>query len=114
MAFPRARIVLAPGGERAPNALVAVDSDDLVIGATRSARQMLGITPEALQKPLPASDLLGIGNAATGDLAQAERAVLQRAVMKAGGNVSAAAQDLGISRATLHRKLARFGIQRVR
>jgi transcriptional regulator of acetoin/glycerol metabolism len=34
--------------------------------------------------------------------------------MKAGGNVSAAAQDLGISRATLHRKLARFGIQRVR
>jgi len=114
MAFPRARIVLAPGGERAPNALVAVDSDDLVIGATRSARQILGITREALQKPLPASDLLGIGNAATGDLAQAERAVLQRALVKAGGNVSAAAQDLGISRATLHRKLARFGIQRVR
>ncbi len=43
---------------------------------------------------------------------EAERAALQRALARAGGNVSAAAQQLGISRATLHRKLARFGIRR--
>lgn len=114
LAFPRARIIIAPGGDRVSNALVAVDSDDLVIGATRSARQILGITRNALEHPLPASELLGVDNVATNDLSQAERAVLQRALFKARGNVSAAAQDLGISRATLHRKLVRFGIRRSR
>jgi transcriptional regulator of acetoin/glycerol metabolism len=38
--------------------------------------------------------------------------VLQRALIRAEGNVSAAAHVLGISRATLHRKLARFAISR--
>jgi transcriptional regulator of acetoin/glycerol metabolism len=38
--------------------------------------------------------------------------VIQRAIARADGNVSAAAHNLGISRATLHRKLARFGIRR--
>ena len=32
----------------------------------------------------------------------------QRALLRAGGNVSAAAKALGVSRATLHRKLKRF------
>ncbi len=38
LAFPDARILLAPAGERASASLVAVDSDDLVIGATRAAQ----------------------------------------------------------------------------
>jgi transcriptional regulator of acetoin/glycerol metabolism len=33
---------------------------------------------------------------------------LRRALLRAGGNVSAAAKALGGSRATLHRKLKRF------
>jgi transcriptional regulator of acetoin/glycerol metabolism len=37
--------------------------------------------------------------------------VLQRALLRAGGNVSAAAKALGVSRATLHRKLRRFEIK---
>ncbi|TIV11033.1 MAG: hypothetical protein E5W00_05360, partial [Mesorhizobium sp.] len=37
-----------------------------------------------------------------------------RALARANGNVSAAAANLGISRATLHRKLARFGLTRFR
>ncbi|RUX14518.1 sigma-54-dependent Fis family transcriptional regulator, partial [Mesorhizobium sp. M2A.F.Ca.ET.037.01.1.1] len=84
----------------------------LVIGATRSARLALGITSEGLAKGLLAADILGDPARAREDLDDAERSVLQRAMARTGGNVSAAAQSLGISRATLHRKLARFSIRR--
>jgi transcriptional regulator of acetoin/glycerol metabolism len=40
----------------------------------------------------------------------AERAVLQRALARAGGNVSKAAKNLNLSRATLHRKIKQFGL----
>ncbi len=113
LAFPNARILLAPTEERLAGALIAVDRDDLVIGATRAARQALGLTDDSFTRPLLASDLVVTGDGPNPDtFADAERAVLQRALIHADGNVSAAAQALGISRATLHRKLARFGISR--
>ena len=43
---------------------------------------------------------------------QAERAAVQRALARSDGNVSAAAEALGISRATLHRKLRRLDLHR--
>jgi transcriptional regulator of acetoin/glycerol metabolism len=46
------------------------------------------------------------------DLDQAERAAVQRALARSDGNVSAAAEALGISRATLHRKLRRLDLNR--
>lgn len=101
LAFPDARIVLADNG-----GMLAVDQDDLVVGASRAARQGLGLTPDRLANPLPAQDLLG-GKRQKESLDDAERAVLTRALARAGGNVSAAAAALGISRATLHRKLKR-------
>ncbi|WP_445679785.1 GAF domain-containing protein [Radicibacter daui] len=110
-AFPGARIQLVPG--RSSAALIAIDRDDLVVGATRSARLALGITDQRLKRPLPAADLTGEGQEGA-VLESAERAALQRALARAGGNVSAAASTLGISRATLHRKLARLGIGRAR
>ena len=106
-AFAHARIVLTPATEGQPGGLVAVDADDLVIGATRSARVGLGIAPGRPLQPVPAADLLG-GEPAHDHLASGQRAVLQRALLRAGGNVSAAAKALGVSRATLHRKLKRF------
>lgn len=109
-AFADARIVLVPGTEKSASAMVAVNADDLVIGATRSARIALNLSSEALSRALPARDLLGAGE--TEGLTGAERGVLQRALARANGNVSAAATNLGISRATLHRKLLRFGIRR--
>ena len=78
-----------------------------MIGATRSARVGLGIAPGRPLRPVPAADLLG-GEPAHDHLAGGQRAVLQRALLRAGGNVSAAAKALGVSRATLHRKLKRF------
>lgn len=112
MVYSNARILLAPVAERGAGAFIAVDADDLVVGATRSARLALGITREALAKGLLAADLLGDAAKTSEDLDDAERGVVQRAIARTGGNVSAAAQNLGISRATLHRKLARFGIHR--
>ncbi|MEY9361131.1 transcriptional regulator of acetoin/glycerol metabolism [Bradyrhizobium yuanmingense] len=105
--FAHARIVLTQAADGSCGGLVAVDADDLVIGATRSARLALGIAPGGALRPVPAADLLG-GDAARDHLAGGQRAVLQRALLRAGGNVSAAAKALGISRATLHRKLKRF------
>lgn len=110
LAFPDMRIVVAPTADNSPAALVAVDRDDLIVGATRAARLALGLTPERLAKPLPAADV--IGGAAGPDLDEAERSALQRALARTHGNVSAAAQSLGISRATLHRKLVRLGLRR--
>jgi transcriptional regulator of acetoin/glycerol metabolism len=42
----------------------------------------------------------------------AERAVLHRALVRSNGNVSKAAKDLDISRATLHRRLKQLGLHR--
>jgi len=109
-AFAHARIVLTQGSDGQSIGLVAVDADDLVIGATRTARAAMGIAPGRALQPVPASDLLG-GEPAHDHLAGGQRAVLQRALLRAGGNVSAAAKALGVSRATLHRKLKRFELK---
>jgi transcriptional regulator of acetoin/glycerol metabolism len=112
LAFPNARILMAPTQGKGAGALLAVDGDDLVIGATRAARQSLGLTAESLKKPIPAADLIGRSELAGGELRDAERAVVQRALARVDGNVAAAAKLLGISRATLHRKLNRLEMSR--
>lgn len=101
-AHPGLRIVVLPGGE-AQSALIAVDADDLVVGASRTARAQLGLSGDLAQNPRPAADLLGLPQDET--LEDGERAVLLRALARHGGNASAAARALGISRATFHRKL---------
>ncbi len=111
LAFPKARIILAPTTDQRADALLAVDRDDLVIGATKAARQALGISGKALESPIPATDLLADPRSPDEEIAMAERGALQRALARAGGNVSAAATALGMSRATLHRKLNRLGLR---
>ncbi|MBE1206213.1 helix-turn-helix domain-containing protein [Aminobacter carboxidus] len=112
LAFPEARIILTPEVERNPGGMIAVDADDLVIGATRQARLTYSITRERLERRLPVADIVGGHMRVAEDLDEAARAALHRALSRADGNVSAAAQQLGISRATLHRKLNRLGIRR--
>ena len=112
LAFPNARILLTPKSERATNSLLAVDRDDLVVGATRAARRALGLGPAALARPVPAADLIGEARAAGDDIVMAERAALHRALVRANDNVSKAAKDLNISRATLHRRLKELGLHR--
>ena len=111
-AYPSARILLAPAGERAGPALLAVDRDDLVVGATRAARLALGIDERTLMKPRPAADVMGRAESECDDIDAAERAALQRALARASGNVSKAAKLLNLSRATLHRRMNQFGLRR--
>lgn len=105
LAFPQARIVLAPAPEGGTPvaAALAVNGDDLVVGATRAARALLHLPADLAASPVPTADLFGRGDES---LADAESALLRRALARAGGNVSAAARQLGISRATFHRKIA--------
>lgn len=103
--FPRARMVLVPGLDQGQGAVLAVDADDLVIGATRAARTHLGLRGDLSAMPRPLADLVQLE--AHERLEDAERAVLNRAMARASGNVSAAARALGLSRATMHRKLGR-------
>jgi transcriptional regulator of acetoin/glycerol metabolism len=112
VAFPQARVVLASAGERAGPALLAVDRDDLVVGATRAARQALGINAQNLARPRPAADVIGLSHPASDDMDAAERAVLLRALARSGGNVSKAATLLNLSRATLHRRMNQLGLHR--
>lgn len=104
-AFPKARLMMAPGLDRAQGAILAVDGDELVIGATRAARLHFGLKGDLAHRPVPAADLLGLDTPTT--LEGGERAVMARAMARAGGNATAAARALGISRATFHRKLGR-------
>jgi transcriptional regulator of acetoin/glycerol metabolism len=105
-AFPDARILIAPTNDAHGSALLALDRDDLVIGATRAARAAYGITEDRIRGQLPASDLLAAPRPqAQDDLAEAERGAIRRAIARTEGNVSAAARALGVSRATLYRKM---------
>jgi transcriptional regulator of acetoin/glycerol metabolism len=108
-AFPKHRIVLAEGAEPSSAALLAVDGDDVVVGATREARRRHGLEPMGLIRPRPVVDLLGREGGPAG-LEGAERAAVIRALTRAGGNVSEAARALGLGRATLYRRMKRLGI----
>lgn len=85
--------------------LVAVDRDDLVVGATRAARRLFNLSDEDLKNPLPLSSLYGQHVNDANQYSQAGRRIISQALAKQNGNVSAAAKALGVSRATLHRKI---------
>ncbi len=111
-AYPAARIVLASDADWGSGALLAIGEDDLIVGATHAARLACGITDAMLERPLPAASILSPHSAVAENLEAAERGVLQRALARSGGNVSSAAKALGVSRATLHRKIRRAELAR--
>ena len=109
-AFNGARILLVSSEGKSAPALLAIDRDDLVLGATRAARQTLGLDDRRIASGIPAADLLHDGVQGQ-DLLDAERAALRRVLSRAGGNVSQAADLLGISRATLYRKMKKLSVE---
>ena len=109
--FTGAQIVVADGYSTSGTPLLASDRDDLVIGANRAARRMLSLQDETFAIPIPRCDLLVTSHGQTGLLA-AERAEVRKAIARTKGNMSAAAKDLGVSRATLYRLLKKHGLSR--
>lgn len=79
------------------------------IGATRGARKAYGFVLEGSLPPMPAADLFGRDDGATG-FEKAERAAVVRALLRANNNVSVAARGLGVSRTTLYRRMKRLGL----
>lgn len=106
-AFPDCRIIMTPANGHRGASLLAVDCYDLVVGATRTARLALELKDNFLARPV--DDVLA-GGRRNSDLRAAEEAELRRALARAGGNVSAAARELGIGRATLYRRMKRAGL----
>ncbi|MEM9139931.1 MAG: helix-turn-helix domain-containing protein, partial [Pseudomonadota bacterium] len=106
---PAARILVADVQKPVGSALLAVDRDDIVIGATRAARIAFDLGVDAPIEAVPAADILGD---AKDGLRDAQRTVVVQALTRAEGNASSAAKHLGISRATLYRRMNRLGINR--
>jgi transcriptional regulator of acetoin/glycerol metabolism len=111
-AFAGRRILRGAGDGQKGAVLLAVDKDDLVIGATRAARTIYGLGQDSRITPRPAGDLFGDSELRGVGLESAERRELRRAIARANGNMAAAARALGISRATLYRRMDQLGISR--
>lgn len=110
-AFTGARFLMVPTDAGMTPALLAVDRSDIVLGATRAARLALKLDDRRIAAGIPASDALQESlPGGSEDLLDVERAALLRALSRTGGNVSRAAAALGMSRATLHRKIKKFGL----
>lgn len=108
-AFPQARIIAAGADDSEAAMLLAVDQDDILLGATRGARKAFRLNATGPVTAIPASDLFGREDG-PGGFDTAERAAVNRALAREGGNVSAAARTLGVGRATLYRRMKRLGI----
>ena len=103
--FSHGRILFVHEDMQAGPAMLAVDQDGIVIGATRAARAHLKINDTILAEGRSLDQLLGYE--AEPSFLDAERAVLRQTLASVGGNASKAARQLGIGRATLYRRMAR-------
>ncbi|MDD9746812.1 MULTISPECIES: GAF domain-containing protein [Marinovum] len=104
-AHPGCRIVTAENPSGPGLSLLAIDGDDVIVGATRAVRTGREIDAPALARGIPASDLFEPCD--SDGFARAERAVLRRTLLRTQGNVTAAAELLDISRATMKRKVGK-------
>lgn len=107
--YKDARVMIAPTEDLNATALLAVDQDELVIGANRHARKSFGLDNADLGDPKPLADIVGTTHSGA-SLKNAEKSEFKRALARTKGNVSSAAKELGISRATMYRRMQKLGI----
>lgn len=89
--------------------LVALNNAGDVVGATHASRAMMGWT-ESMIKDHP-NLLSELETGSEISLQKAEESVVRSALAVSHGNVAATARSLGISRATLYRKMKGLNIQ---
>ena len=109
--FTNHRIISLPQGDSEAPALLAVDDHDLVVGATRIARKICQLGFNAQIEPVPASDILG-GPSRNELFGDAESAAIMQALARTHGNITQAAEQCGIGRATFYRRMNRVGISK--
>jgi DNA-binding NtrC family response regulator len=80
--------------------VILSDGDVLSLDAIPSIAGTVGASPA------PTAD-----EASTLNLEEHEKQMIQRAIAQHQGNLSKAAQSLGLGRTTLYRKMARYGLQ---
>lgn len=110
LAFSGNRIVMLPEQVMRAPTLLAIDRNDMVVGATHAARRRLGLPHHERHINVPAPELLAQGQPAGDTFDGAERGVLLRALERHGWNVTQTAKALQLSRATLYRKLSQHGL----
>ncbi|MFT8417661.1 MAG: helix-turn-helix domain-containing protein [Acetobacter sp.] len=101
-------LTLGPA-EGCSSPLVALNSEGEVIGATHATRVMMGWT-DSMIKDHP-NLLTELESGTEISLQKAEESVVRSALATSHGNVAATARSLGISRATLYRKMKGLNIQ---
>ena len=112
--FKGNKIILAQSSNLAENskyhgaALLAIDGDDMVIGATRRARHIYGLDNKNFKITLALSSLNGQKIDEAKNYMKSGQRAIKQALARSKGNISQAAISMGISRATLHRKIKRF------
>lgn len=89
--------------------LVALNADGEVTGATHATRMMMGWTDDMIKDHPNLLTELETGSEIS--LQKAEESVVRSALAACHGNVAATARSLGISRATLYRKMKGLQIQ---
>ncbi|MBV1838811.1 helix-turn-helix domain-containing protein [Acetobacter estunensis] len=97
------RILSLGPAEGSSTPLVAINESGEVMGATHAARLFVGWTDEMLDNRVNLLGELETGREMS--FRHAEQNVIRTALAAEGGNASAAARRLGISRATLYRKM---------
>lgn len=102
------KILTLGAAEGCSSPLVALNTDGEVTGATHSARTLMGWTDTMIQDHPNLLTELEAGTEVS--LQKAEECVVRSALAGCQGNVTATAQSLGISRATLYRKMKALGI----
>jgi transcriptional regulator of acetoin/glycerol metabolism len=113
-AFQHALVVSLPDAAGAGGSipLLAVDRNLAVIGATHATRLHCRLANADLEDGQGLERILPGFEAGEASLWQAERTALQRALALSSQNVSRAARQLGVSRATMHRKMVLFDVAR--
>jgi len=109
--FSGYRIVLVGGSGAEQNMLLAINSDDVVVGATRAARKYLQWNLQGPLQPVAATDLFSRDDSLKG-FDKGEKTAIIKALTRTNGNVSETAKALGIGRATLYRRMKRLGLER--
>ncbi|POF62242.1 helix-turn-helix domain-containing protein [Novacetimonas maltaceti] len=106
---PGQRILTLGAAQGCSAPLVCINDDGEIMGATHAARSLTGWTDDTISTHPNLLTRLGAGEELS--FQKAEENVIRSALALSHGNASATARSLGISRATLYRKMKALGVR---